>query len=130
VQVTHKGGWEAFESRDGHWLYYTHPPGVQGIWRVPTEGGEESRVLDHGRQCFWAVGDAGIFLLNPGEKQVPNIEFYSFATCRLTEIARLRSDLVFNLDMGSLAVSRDGRWILYLAAEKIASDLVLVENFQ
>jgi Tol biopolymer transport system component len=130
VQVTRKGGWEAFEAPDGHWLYYTHPRGDEGIWRVPVEGGEESQVLDHGQQCFWAVGDTGIFLLNPERGQVPNIEFYSFATNRLSEVARLGKNLAFDLETGSLAVSRDGGWILYLAADKTESDLVLVENFR
>jgi Tol biopolymer transport system component len=130
VQVTQNGGWEAFEAPDGHWLYYTQPPGREGIWRVPVEGGEESQVLDHGRQCFWAVADTGIFLLNPEQEQVPNTEFYSFATHRVSEVARLRKDLAFDLDTGSLAVSGDGGWILYLAADKTESDLVLVENFR
>ncbi len=49
VQVTRKGGREAFESPDGKSVYY-HKRDVPGIWRVPVEGGEEAQVLDAGNQ--------------------------------------------------------------------------------
>src|SRR5262249_30872935 len=47
VQVTHKGGFVAFESPDGRFVYYTKSEeGTEGLWRMPTEGGEETQVLD------------------------------------------------------------------------------------
>jgi Tol biopolymer transport system component len=130
VQVTQKGGWDAFESPDGKWLYYTKDPPIQGLWRIPVAGGEEIQVLDHGRPGFWSVADAGIFLLNPKTKSGPNIEFFSFATSRLTQISKLRTDLIFDLGDTSISVSPDARWIIYVSIDQIGSDLVLAENFR
>src|SRR5437879_10075636 len=52
VQVTRNGGREAYESRNGKFVYYSKL-GVPGIWRVPVEGGEEIQVLDRGIQGHW-----------------------------------------------------------------------------
>ena len=48
VQVTNTGGFEARESGDAKWLYFTKPPpglvggsAKWGIWRMPVEGGAE-----------------------------------------------------------------------------------------
>jgi len=129
VQVTQKGGFEAFESPDGKWLYYAKYYGVQGIWKVPVAGGEEDKVLDHGTNGFWTVGKRGIFLLNPRTKSAPNIEFLGFAT-RVIQITKLREDVMFGLDSGAISVSPDARWILYASFDQIGSDLVLVENLR
>ena len=58
VQVMHYGGYAAFESPDGKFLYYAKGPNVSGLWRLPTRGGEESEVigsLDAGYWGYWAV---------------------------------------------------------------------------
>jgi Tol biopolymer transport system component len=130
VQVTRQGAREAFESADGQWLYYTKALPIQGVWRVPVAGGEEIQVLDHGRQGSWALLDAGISLVGLDPESTPIIEFFSFATRRLTVITKLPKDLVRPVSFGSLAVSPDGRWILYTSNDRTESDLVLVENFR
>jgi Tol biopolymer transport system component len=43
IQITHAGGFQAEESADGRWLYYSKQSG--GIWRKPLVGGSEARVL-------------------------------------------------------------------------------------
>src|SRR5262249_39617779 len=47
VQVTRNGGGRALESPDRKSLYYTkgHIPTATGLWNMPVNGGEESRVL-------------------------------------------------------------------------------------
>ena len=50
VQVTNHGGYAAFESLDGKFLYYTKYQAVPGIWRIPTSGGEETEGA-HGRNA-------------------------------------------------------------------------------
>jgi hypothetical protein len=45
IQVTKKGGWEAFESFDGSTVYYSKLGDPDAIWKVPTAGGEEKRFL-------------------------------------------------------------------------------------
>jgi len=56
VQVTRKGGFAAFESIDGRYLYYAKSRDASGIWRVPVDGGEEIQVLDQPMQDTGAIG--------------------------------------------------------------------------
>jgi dipeptidyl aminopeptidase/acylaminoacyl peptidase len=58
VQVTRRGGFAAFESPDGKYLYYAKGSGVSGLWRIPVNGGEELEVihwLETGYWGYWAV---------------------------------------------------------------------------
>jgi Tol biopolymer transport system component len=125
IQVTKKGGRQAFEASDGKFVYYTKY-GADGIWRVPLEGGEETKVLDQGRQSYWAPSSEGLCFHSRTAAGAPVIRFYSFATGRLTDIAELPKARGYN----HLAVSPDGKWILYSQLDRVDSDLMLVENFR
>ena len=72
----------------------------------------------------WALGEDGIYYINyylpkPGDA----IEFFSFATRKVTRIAELGEGLT------TLAVSPDQRWLLYSQRETEV-DIMLVENFR
>jgi len=125
VQVTKKGGREAFGASDGKFLYYTKF-GTDGIWRVSIEGGEETKVLDQGRQNYWALCSEGLCFYRQAAAGAPVIRLYSFATGRLTDIAELPKARGYQ----HLAVSPDGEWILYSQLDRVDSDLMLVENFR
>jgi Tol biopolymer transport system component len=130
VQVTKQGGYAAFESPDGQVLYYAKLESA-GLWRMPVEGGEESLVLDQlqaGYWGAWAVADKGIYFINPEAKPRATIEFFSFATRRITRIAVLEREPVNWFS--NLAISPDGRWILYTQLDQDGNDIMLVENFQ
>jgi dipeptidyl aminopeptidase/acylaminoacyl peptidase len=130
VQVTQNGGFAAFESPDGQFVFYakfTEP----GIWRVAVEGGEETLVLDllqPGFWGYWAVSEQGIYFLNSKAEPRPAIEFYRFATRRATRVFVPEKDPFYG-DPG-LALSPDGRWILYVQIDQLGSDIMLVENFR
>ena len=130
IQVTTGGGFAAFESPGGQFVYYakyTEP----GIWRVPVEGGEETLVLDRlqpGLWGYWAVVEEGIYFLNAEAKPRFAIEFYRFATRRATRVFVPEKEPLFG-DPG-MAVSPDGRWILYAQMDQTQSDIMLVENFR
>ena len=131
VQVTQNGGFAAFESPDGQFVYYakfTEP----GIWRVPVEGGEETLVLDllqPGFWGYWAVVEEGIYFLNAEAKPRPAIEFFRFADGKTLRIAPLEKRPA--LWPPGLAVSPDGRYILYVQIDQVTtSDIMLVENFR
>jgi eukaryotic-like serine/threonine-protein kinase len=130
VQVTKQGGFAAFESPDGKFVYYTALK--PGIWRVAVEGGEATPVLVDqpklGYWGYWAVVDGGIYFVNVEVKSHPTIQFFSFATGRLTQIATMDKEAVV-LGPG-FAVSPDGRWILYAQVDQSGGDITLVENFQ
>jgi eukaryotic-like serine/threonine-protein kinase len=127
VQVTREGGREGFESSDGRFVYYTKGFGITGIWKIPVTGGEETAVVNEALQGLWALLDKGIYFVNPQGVPRPTIEFFNFATNRSTRVAEVQKDL--QLVYPSLAVSPDGRALLYVQADSLESDIMVVENF-
>ena len=134
VQVTKQGGREAFESPDGKFVYYAKSSGYLwspyswSIWRVPVAGGEETRILDQGPQGYWAVSAQGICFLNPRAAPQRAIQFFSFATGRVKQIAVIEGEPQWVTP--GLAVSPDGKWILYMQDDHKNDDIMLVENFR
>ena len=60
VQVTKKGGYVAFESADGEFVYYAKGLFDTSLWRRPVGGGEETEVLPSLNQGTWIDrGDLG-----------------------------------------------------------------------
>jgi Tol biopolymer transport system component len=135
TQVTHGGGSYALESLDGKWLYFSKRgatfsgPG-DGLWKVPTGGGEEVRILD--RKVYrgsWDLAAGGIYFLTKKPKaggEEWSIERLSLETGKVTPIFQQESpnSHVF------LAVSHDEQWILYSEYLPQEGDLMLVENFR
>lgn len=127
VQVTRRGGREAFESSDGRFVYYAR--GAEpGIWRIPVEGGEETLVTKQGRQSYWALGMEGIFYIDFDSKP-RSIKLFSFSDLELKLIALLPPGTRFE-SAPSLAVSADGRRILYAGYKRLEGDILVAENFQ
>jgi Tol biopolymer transport system component len=132
-QVTKGGGFEACESKDGKFLYFTKGHNVAGIWRVPTQGGEEIMVLDTHKAGYWSawtVVENGIYFLTAEKLAYPAIEFFSFATSKVTEGAVLTKAFRSWTNPEGLSVSPDGRWILYTQDDREDTDIMLVENFR
>jgi Tol biopolymer transport system component/DNA-binding winged helix-turn-helix (wHTH) protein len=129
VQVTRHGGYGGFESPDGKFLYYAKGATVPGLWRIPTTGGEETEVLgtlEAGYWGYWAVVANGIYYLDTTAK--PGIDFFNFATRHATRVLDLESRPA--REATGLAVSPDGRTILYTQLDALSRDIVLVENFR
>jgi len=128
VQVTKGGGFAPFESYDGRTLYYAKGRAVPGLWKVPVEGGAETLVLEQlaaGLWGYWGLTQDGICYYNARTRV---IEFFSFATRKVTKLATPERDpLLFN---PGFSVSPDGRWILYAQMDTVASQIMLVENFR
>jgi serine/threonine protein kinase/Tol biopolymer transport system component len=131
-QVTRKGGFHAIESLDGAFLYYSKWGGASnaagdGIWKVPVQGGPETRILD--REIIWPNWDlaaGGIyFLTRSGPEEWP-IERLDLATGEVTPVFTYRnSDRHY-----SLTVSPDEHLILFGIRPWPEGDLMLVENFR
>jgi Tol biopolymer transport system component len=113
-QLTEHGGFAPFESYDGRTIYYSKFD-EPGIWSMPASGGSESPVVTGKPQVsywgHWAVTESGLYLLDADAEPRPTIEFYSFATRRITPVLSLEkkpSDW-----QPSLSASRDGRTVFY-----------------
>jgi Tol biopolymer transport system component/DNA-binding winged helix-turn-helix (wHTH) protein len=129
VQVTHQGGFAAFESPDGKFLYYAKGLGVPGLWRIPTNGGEEIEVISSlkaGYWGYWAVVENGIYYLDMTAK--PGINFFDIATHHTTRVFDLESRPTWGAP--GLAISSDKKTILYTQLDALNSDIMLVENFR
>jgi Tol biopolymer transport system component/DNA-binding winged helix-turn-helix (wHTH) protein len=132
VQVTKYGGFDNIESPDGRYLYYLKGRLMPGIWRVPTAGGEETLVTDHRRAGYWrhwAVTEAGIYFATAEQtNDRPLIEFFSFATGQIKPVVALEKP-IYPTPPG-LAVSPDGRRLIWSQLDHVGSDIMLMENFR
>jgi Tol biopolymer transport system component/DNA-binding winged helix-turn-helix (wHTH) protein len=129
AQVTRHGGYGAFESPDGKFLYYTKYPAVSGIWRMPTSGGEETLVVAGVEPEFWgywAVVEKGIYYLDT--TAMPAIAFFDFTNRQVTRVVELQTRPA--REATGLAASPDGRAVLYTQLDALTRDIVLVDNFQ
>ena len=127
VQVTKNGGVFAAESADNRFLYYSKFD-VPGIWKMPLQGGEETRVLDQpaGNDWYnWALTRDGIYFLDSSSRTNAAVKFFDFATGEKRTI--FTSDKPPSM---GLAVSADGRSILYAQTQLAESSIMLVKNFR
>jgi Tol biopolymer transport system component/DNA-binding winged helix-turn-helix (wHTH) protein len=129
VQVTRHGGFAPIESLDGRFLYYAKGLTFAGLWRIPTNGGEEIELIDRlegGYWGYWAVVEDGIYYLDRREK--PGIAFFNIATHHTTRVFDLENRPA--REAPGLAVSPDRQTILYTQINALNNDIILVENFQ
>ena len=127
VQLTKNGGISPVESPDRQYLYYSkYEQG--GVWRKPLEGGEEMQVLDEagGHQWpNWVLTAEGIYFLKFDGTPHGTLQFLEFATAKTFPVWS------FERDPGwGLALSHDGRSLVYIQDEYSESDIMLVKNFR
>ena len=129
IQVTKHGGYGGFESADGKFFYYAKGDTVPGIWRVPSDGGDETEVvgaLESGYWGYWALADNGIYYLDTAA--TAGMDFFDFTTQRTTRVFDLESHPA--REATGIAVSPDGKTILYTQLDALTRDIVLVENYR
>jgi Tol biopolymer transport system component/DNA-binding winged helix-turn-helix (wHTH) protein len=126
IQVTREGGFAPLESPDGKFIYYTKGLVDTSVWRLPVEGGQPTKVLE--RLSIYlnlAIVDEGIYFVPQQVTALAaSIEFLDFTTNHTKRIASFGKFL-----SNGLALSPDGRWILYVQDELGSAELRLVENF-
>jgi Tol biopolymer transport system component/predicted Ser/Thr protein kinase len=127
LQVTRKGGEEAFESSDGKFVYYSKVNNwPTSLWKVPVKGGEETQVIESVTPRAFAVSNEGIYFVTlPNAPGACSIQFFNFATGKIEQITEITKSVG-----AGLTVSPDGRSILYSQLDQGGSDLMLVENFR
>lgn len=125
--MTRKGGFAPLESPDGKFLYYVKALRATSVWKVPVEGGDETYVFESlsAYNNMAVVHDGIYFIPTQGSAFASSIQFFSFAAGKIKPIANMEKPAA-----GGLAVSLDGRWILYAQLDQFGSDLMLVEDFR
>jgi Tol biopolymer transport system component/DNA-binding winged helix-turn-helix (wHTH) protein len=124
-----EGADEAFESLDGNFVYYAKLD-VPGIWKTPVAGGEATLVLEGARRSVWAITGQGICFFDLTGSTGAALKYYNFATGKVKLLREFSKDPPIETGETELAVSSDGRWILYTQLDQFASNLMLVENFR
>ena len=129
-QVTRDGGFAAFESPDGHYLYYAKGRGAAGLWRKLLPNGLEEPVLPQlkaGFWGYWAIVEQGIYFADqPGTAGPGAIFFYDLATRKVRLVAKTEKPLA--VTDSAFAVSPDRRYILYTQVDQSGSDLFLLDR--
>ena len=74
------------------------------------------------------TNDGIYFVAHTGSAPPRPLKFFSFATRRVTQIGMVEKEPLRWVP--SLAVSPDGRWLLYAQIEHNTHSIMLVENFR
>jgi len=140
VRVTMNGGRMPLESVDGKFIYHTKAQLGQapisesaGLWQIPASGGEDTRVISERlyeggmTDFFWTVTPFGIYFIDNSSPH-PKLKLFDPATGRMTVV--ISFDKPPYCCNPALAVSPDGRSLLYDALDNYARDIMLVENFR
>jgi Tol biopolymer transport system component len=134
IQMTRNGGALAFESADGRFLYYAKPIGLNwtfahaSIWRMPTEGGEETRVVDRTALGYWGVYAGGLCFLDTRGNLPFAMRSLDEQTGHTGVIGAIDREPFW--DDPAFGVSPDGRWVIYSKRDYDERDLMLVERFE
>jgi Tol biopolymer transport system component len=128
VQITRRGGAEfALESYDGRVLYYMKDIGTHDeIWQLPLAGGTETPLVTTPTLWTFAVARDGLYFVNYADRGLTrSIEFLEFATGKRSTVIKLDKPAWLGL-----AVSPDGKYLLYTVQNSLKSNLMLVDKFQ
>ena len=127
VRVTTNGGVYAIESEDGRFLYYAKYTGC-GVWKRSLQTGEESRLpINVCNWEQWAVARGGIYFLNPDFPPNGRIEFFDFARGQSIPMFALEKPAS---QFGGLALSPDGKSLLFGQSELNDSYIMVMKNFR
>jgi hypothetical protein len=127
VQVSPTPGLIARASRDGAYLYYVEATTMQSsgpLVQLPLKGGAPVKLAEGVASDAFDLADGGVYYLERAADAT---------TMHFFDLAKRRSTLVA-ANLGSvgpgLAVSRDGRTILFARTDSSSNDLMLVEHFR
>ena len=132
TQITKQGGFTALPSPDGKFLYYAKGRDVPGLWRVPVDGGEETKLFDGppvGGWGYFTVTSDGIYYPDAPAPGKAGLYFYSFAT-QTSSIAMPVDHEQPDNGAPALGVSPDGRTLVICLLDQPLVYIMLVENFR
>jgi Tol biopolymer transport system component/serine/threonine protein kinase len=127
-QVTRDGGFAAFESPDGRYLYYAKGRSTAGLWRKKLPDGVEEEILPQLKPGYWgnwAVTEKGIYFADQTAATAGGIFFFDFGTRKIRQVSKTDKPLAV-LD-SAFAVSHDRRSILYTQVDQSGSDIFVLD---
>jgi dipeptidyl aminopeptidase/acylaminoacyl peptidase len=129
TQLTTHGGSAPRKPSVDERIYYSRD---QEIWSVSPTGGDERRLTGIPLRPAefndsWGLSAAGIYFINPDPRR-PGIDFFEFGSGRIVRVVDLPGRPA--PWGGALALSPDGRRLLYPQLDAIESDIMLVNKFR
>lgn len=127
-QITKQGAFEMTAAPDGKRIIYSKTAGKAGLWSVGTDGAGEkpiSELADAGAWRSWAVTPEGLYFTAFALKIPLQIKFYDFKTGKIRDVAAVNKPPLTYYP--NLAVSADGRRILYARQDQINAGIMLAE---
>jgi len=125
VQVTRNGGYVAFESSDGMFIYFAKNQFASSLYKIPVGGDSETVVLKSMIGNAFAVANKRIYFEQLNRGGPTSIQFLNLATGNIGAIATIRPNASWGM-----SVSPDEHELLYAQFDHTGSDLMLVENFR
>jgi hypothetical protein len=131
-QITRHGGYNGMESADRKSLYYIQDTDKTIIWQTSLAGGESRQIagpLGPGMWGYWAIADDNLYYLQRtmGGTTPATIFRMNLKTGAKVRLGRTRFG-INEYDRG-LAVSPDGRWLLYAQRDIDRSSIMLIDNW-
>lgn len=131
TQITKTGAFEGFVAPDGKLVYFSKARGVYGLWTASVEGGEEKPVpelKDAGYWRSWGMLQQGIYFISKESGSRHTIRFFSFATRRMTPLVTVDREPLWW--QAGLALSPDGKRLLFAQMDAANDEIYLMENFR
>ena len=132
VQVTHRGGFNAWESSDAKYLYFNRSRGQPALWRMSLITGGEEPVLDSLQDWgWWTLAPQGLFFFHPaetGNKRQARLMLSDLTGQNIRELLEIPKPVTY--ENAALAASPDGRYLAYTQMDQDGSDIMLIENFR
>jgi Tol biopolymer transport system component len=129
-QVTTRGGFAAFESPGGRYLYYAKGRSTSGLWRKRLPDGDEEPVLKQLKPGYWgawAAVESGIYFVDQTPRSATAaIFYYDFGSRTVRQIADMQKP--FAVTDSGFAVSPDRRYVLYTQIDQSGSDINILDR--
>jgi Tol biopolymer transport system component len=132
IQITFQGGFRPQASPDKKYIYYSADwpgaPRSNFLKRVPTDGGEETVVMDGVSSFYWSMTQKGIYFLSLDQGR-DYLERYDLATGQRTRLGALPFQAARGF-CGFMSVSNDGRFLIANHVDRFEQNLGIIDGFR
>ncbi len=129
VQLTKGGGFAAFESPDGQFLYYTRQDETGGIWRQPVMGAGEAEFVAPLPPNFWgqwAIGKRAVYFLEVDPQGRRLITRFDLASRQKRGLYQFQQ-LPVQFD-SSMSVAPDESFLTWAQLDSSSSDIFVLDT--
>jgi Tol biopolymer transport system component len=126
-QLTRQGGIAAHETADGRRIYFINRYPFGSLWRMPSDGGGETLVLDKRiHSDKWTLWQDRIVYVDEPPREEHRLVMFDPETGRTTHLGSIGKVP----SAPGLAVSPDGKWILNAQTDQVSGDIMMVQNLK